>query len=46
MKPIKKFTVGSKAFFDGMQGYRPHDVDILCIMDVWNIENTNIVIDL
>lgn len=43
MKPIKKFTVGSKAFFDGMQGYRPHDVDILCIMDVWNIENTNIL---
>lgn len=40
MKPIKKFTVGSKAFFDGMPGYKSHDVDYLCIMDEWNIPET------
>lgn len=43
MKPIKKFTVGSKAFFDGMPGYKPHDTDILCIMDVWDVEGTDIL---
>ncbi len=43
MKPIKKFIVGSKVFFDGMPGFNPHDVDILCIMDIWNIEDTNIL---
>ena len=43
MKPIKKITVGSKVFFEGMSGYRPHDSDILCIMDEWKIEGTNIL---
>ena len=40
MKPIKKFVVGSQAFFKDMPGYHPHDKDILCIMDEWNINDT------
>ena len=43
MKPIKKFIIGSRAFFEGIQGYRPHDSDVLCIMDEWDVEETNIL---
>lgn len=33
MKPIKTFIIGSRAFFTGMEGYVPKDLDELNIMD-------------
>jgi len=33
MKPIKTFIIGSMAFFSGMEGFIPKDIDELNIMD-------------
>lgn len=33
MKPIRTFVIGSRAFFTGMDGYSPKDLDELNIMD-------------
>lgn len=33
MKPIKTFIIGSIAFFSGMEGFTPKDIDELNIMD-------------
>ena len=33
MKQIAKFLVGSRAFFEGMEGFEPHDYDWLYVMD-------------
>ena len=33
VKTIKKFIIGSRAFFNGIKGYVPKDKDELCIID-------------
>jgi len=33
MKVIKEFLIGSKVFFEGMEGFTPKDTDKLCIYD-------------
>lgn len=33
VKTIKKFIIGSRAFFSGIKGYAPKDKDELCIID-------------
>lgn len=46
MKPIRTFVIGSRAFFTGMDGYSPKDLDELNIMDRFpfkgNVFNANI----
>lgn len=46
MKPIRTFVIGSRAFFTGMDGYYPKDIDELNIMDRFpfkgNVFNANI----
>ena len=42
MKPIKTFRIGSCAFFDGMDGFEPKDVDELCIMDTFSFKGNSI----
>lgn len=43
MKVIKKFTIGSKVFFSSINEFIPHDDDTLCIMDEWELQNTNVL---
>ena len=42
MKPIKTFTIGSSAFFSGMPGYSPKDIDELNIVDTFPFEGNSI----
>ncbi len=42
MKPIKTFKIGSRAFFEGMQGYEPKDTDELCIMDEFVLKGNSL----
>lgn len=37
MRAVKKFTIGSMAFFAGMEGFSPRDHDELCIVDSFNL---------
>ena len=41
MKPIKQFKIGSRAFFDGIEGFATKDYDELCVMDKFPFDNTN-----
>ena len=43
MKQKKKFLVGSRYFFDGIEGFRPKDTDYMYIMDDFRIKGTNIL---
>ena len=44
MKDIAKFTVGSNAFFKDIEGFVPHDNDMLYIMDEWDFEGRSAII--
>ena len=44
MKDIYKITVGSEMFFKGIEGFSPHDHDILYIMDEWSFPGTSAMI--
>lgn len=39
MRSKEKFTVGSRAFFDGIDGFNPSDTDILYVMTDVNVKN-------
>ena len=43
MKEIARFKVGSKYFFDGIEGFESKDNDYVIIMDEWKIKRTNIM---
>ena len=47
MKEIAKFVVGSCAFFGSIDGFTPHDTDVLYLMDGWELgcDNARIKID-
>lgn len=40
MKEKKRFIIGSRVFFQGMEGYRSKDDDSLHIMDNWDMKST------
>ena len=42
MKPIKTFKIGSNAFFEGLDGFSPKDIDEVCIMDSFPLKGNSI----
>ena len=42
MKPIKTFRIGSRVFFEGMEGFSPKDTDEMCIMDSFCFKSNSI----
>jgi len=43
MKEIASFNIGSKHFFENIEGYVQKDNDILVIMDDWKPTSTNVL---
>ena len=43
MNIIKKFKIGSNAFFDTFDDFKSKDNDVLCIMNDWLVDNTNVL---
>lgn len=43
MNIIKKFKIGSNAFFDSFDDFKSKDNDVLCIMNDWLVDNTNVL---
>lgn len=43
MKEIARFKIGSKYFFEHLDGYKSKDNDVLILMDDWKIKNSNVV---
>ena len=40
MREIARFKIGSKYFFEHLDGYESKDNDVLILMDDWKIKNS------